>query len=237
MRGSVVFGGSLSGIDGQLVNHIAIWDGSSWSQPGNGVDGFVRTILALPGGSFIAGGQFFNAGGVSAGLIAKWDGMQWSALGGGLDAGSCRALLSVSNGDLIAAGSFLQADDAPAWGIAQWDGELWTKMGSNTLGGGFAGWFTPEPSPTIARDLIEMPTGEIIACGNFTQVDGVPMRGIASWDGVQWNPLGTGVNNVPRAMTLLRNGDLMVVGALYRSGWGCLQRDCDLGRFILVCGW
>jgi len=43
-NGSVVFGGSLSGIDGQFVNRIAIWDGSTWSEPGNGVNGFVGLL-------------------------------------------------------------------------------------------------------------------------------------------------------------------------------------------------
>lgn len=216
--GSVVFGGSLNGIDGQFVNRIAIWDGSTWSEPGNGVNGFVRSIVALPGGGFIAGGQFTQAGNMNAGLIARWDGTQWHAFGDGLDAGSCRAILNTGDGEVIAAGSFLQADNQPAWGIAKWDGVQWNKLGNNTVGGGFAGWFTPEPSPTMAQDLIELPNGDIVACGNFTQVDGMPIRGIARWDGVQWHALGTGLNNVPRAMTLLPNGDLMVAGIFGEAG-------------------
>ncbi len=217
-NGNPVFGGSINGAGGEFVDHIVIWDGTGWIEPGGGVDGFVRTILALPDGGMIAGGQFFQAGQVSAGLIAKWDGTEWSPLGLGLDAGSCRALLRTNDGDIIAAGSFLQADNLPAWGIAKWDGTQWTKMGDNTLGGGFSGYFTPEPSPTIAYDLEEMPNGDIIACGNFTEVDGMPIRGIARWDGNQWHPLGTGLSNVPRAMTLLPNGDLMVAGVFGEAG-------------------
>jgi hypothetical protein len=217
-NGNPVFGGSINGASGAFVDHIVIWDGTGWVEPGGGVDGFVRTILALPDGGMIAGGQFHQAGQVSAGLIAKWDGTEWSALGLGLDAGSCRALLQTNDGDIIAAGSFLQADEQPAWGIAKWDGTQWTKLGNNTIGGGFAGWFTPEPSPTMALDLAELPNGDIVACGNFTEVDGMPIRGIARWDGNQWHPLGTGTSYVARAMTLLPNGDLMVTGTFAQAG-------------------
>lgn len=210
--GSPVFGGSIG------FSNIVIWDGTRLNTPDGGVDGFVRTILALPDGGMIVGGQFHQAGQVSTGLIAKWDGTEWSPLGLGLDAGSCRALLRTNDGDIIAAGSFIQADEQPAWGIAKWDGKQWTKLGNNTDGGGIAGWFTPEPSPTMAQDLVELPNGDIVVCGNFTGVDGMSIRGIARWDGNQWHPLGTGVNDVPRAMTLLPNGDLMVAGVFSEAG-------------------
>lgn len=214
--GSPVFGGSIG------FSNIVIWDGTRLIAPDGGVDGFVRTILALPDGGMIAGGQFFQAGQVSAGLIAKWDGTEWSALGLGLDAGSCRTLLRTNDGDIIAAGSFLQADEQPAWGIAKWDGSQWSKLGNNTDGGGFAGFISHWSSPTMAHDLVELPNGDIIACGNFSAVDGMPIRGIARWDGNQWHPLGMGVNDVPRAMTLLPNGDLMVAGVFSEaSGVPC----------------
>ncbi|MCA9282941.1 MAG: hypothetical protein H6812_04840 [Phycisphaeraceae bacterium] len=218
-NGDAVYGGSMTLAGSLVVEHIAIWNGTDWESAGSGVNGFVRAILAEPDGGFIAGGQFTEAGGNVAGLIARWDGAQWTGLGQGLRFGSCRALLRTSDGDLIAGGSFSQADNQPAWGIARWDGFAWTKFGNNTTGGGFSGIFNPKGnSPTMIVDLEEMPNGDIIACGDFTRADGVPMGGIARWDGTQWLPLGSGLSGPARALTLLPSGELMVAGLFGQAG-------------------
>ncbi len=216
--GRVVFGGSIS-LAGTLgVSRIAMWDGVEWHSIDGGVDGFVRTVLANEGGGFVAGGQFFTAGGQAAGLIAEWDESGWHALGGGLDAGSCRTLLRLSDGDLIAGGSFLQADDLPAWGMARWDGTDWSKMGNNTDAGGVSGWLTPEPSPTMVLDAVEMPNGDIIIGGNFRMADDVEATGIARWDGTSWKPVGGGMNFVVRALLVLPDGDLIAAGPFGLAG-------------------
>ncbi len=218
-NGDVVYGGRFSLAGSTPVGFVARWDGSQWHEMGTGFNSFVRTLLALPDGSVIAGGQFtMTIGPRQNNLIARWDGTNWTPLGLGLDAGSCRALVLTDSGDIVVAGSFLQADDQPAWGVARWNGKNWSKLGNNTLGGGVSGFLTPEPSPTLIYDVVEMPNGDIIVGGNFSQADGISATGIARWDGTQWHALGSGTQGIVRALELLENGDLLVGGSFGSAG-------------------
>jgi hypothetical protein len=218
-NGQVVYGGAVTLAGSTEVEHIAIWDGESWGPLGEGVNNFVRTILATTGSEFVAGGHFTQAGGQPAGLIARWDGTGWVALGQGLDAGSCRALAMTQDGDLIAGGSFLQADNLPAWGVARWDGVAWHKIGANSLGGGVTERFgTASTSITMVNAIVEMPNQDLVIGGNFRFADGVSASGVARWDGQRWFPLGAGTNHLVRDMIVLPNGDLIVTGIFSQAG-------------------
>ena len=83
-------GGDFELAGGLSVNHLARWDGSSWSALGTGVDGddaqVVRALAAYDGGSGSAlyvGGSFFIADGVVAHNVARWGGTEFSALAAG----------------------------------------------------------------------------------------------------------------------------------------------------------
>jgi uncharacterized protein (TIGR03437 family) len=134
------------------ANHIARWNGSSWSAlgagigpGGNGVNGTVTTI-ALSGGSVYAGGDFgaaYNSpGGISVvtitvNCIARWNGTSWSALGRGMN--DLVYAVTPIGADLIVGGDFTVArntgGDVNASSIARWNGTLWSALGAN-IGGG-----------------------------------------------------------------------------------------------------
>jgi hypothetical protein len=82
----LVVGGFFTQAAGVTVNHIAKWDGATWSgvsgPSGTGTDGIVYA-LTTHAGNLVAGGFFSQAGGVSVSNIAKWNGSAWSALAGG----------------------------------------------------------------------------------------------------------------------------------------------------------
>jgi hypothetical protein len=109
------------------VNHIAKWDGTSWSALGQGTDDYIYA-LAVSGHDLYVGGDFTMAGGLPANRIAKWNGQSWTALGNGMN----DAVLSLAavNGNVYAGGYFTVAGSAPANHIARWDGTNWTAMGS-----------------------------------------------------------------------------------------------------------
>jgi hypothetical protein len=72
-NGNLVAGGSFTGAGNTPVNNIAMWDGSSWSPLGLGIDtpGQISTLCNW-NNNIYAGGNFIRAGTVSAINIAEW---------------------------------------------------------------------------------------------------------------------------------------------------------------------
>ena len=119
---SLYAGGSFTVADGAPANHIARWNGTTWSVLGDGVDEAVRSVVTYDG-QLAAAGVFHTAGGSSAERIARWDGTDWSAFGTGMD--DIVASLTVFQGRLIAGGLYTQAGGVAANFIAAWgDGDV-----------------------------------------------------------------------------------------------------------------
>ena len=74
-------GGNFTVAGAVGANHVAKWDGSTWSAMGTGVPSTMYTLASDSSGNIYAGGSFTSAGGVSVNYIAKWNGSTWSALG------------------------------------------------------------------------------------------------------------------------------------------------------------
>ncbi len=143
-------GGVFETMDGLTVNHIAKWDGETWSSVGGGVsDGSwaatrvdcLKVADIGDGPALYAGGSFQYAGGVLVNGVAKWDGQQWSALGDGLtsiydyvydmcvyDDGSGPAL--------CVGGRFDAAGDVYVGSLAKWDGNAWYDIGGGVMSDG-----------------------------------------------------------------------------------------------------
>jgi len=92
-------GGSFTTAGGAAGNHIAKWNGSSWSALGSGMSGMNSSVWALTvfndgsGPALYAGGYFGTAGGVAANDIAQWNGSSWFALGSGMGVGNTTSWL------------------------------------------------------------------------------------------------------------------------------------------------
>jgi trimeric autotransporter adhesin len=150
------------------------------------------------GPALYAGGNFTTAGGVTVNRVAKWDGSQWSALGGGMD--DIVHVLTIFDGSLHAAGNFGTADGVTVNHVARWDGSQWSALGSGldervrTL----AVFDTNPGSPDDGQSLY--------AGGIFQNAGAVSASRIAHWDGLQWAPLGGGVNSWVRALAVFDPG-------------------------------
>ncbi|MHC1764093.1 MAG: immunoglobulin domain-containing protein [Verrucomicrobiia bacterium] len=199
--GNLYVGGEFTVVADVRVNHIAKWDGSSWSALGSGMDGIV-SVLAVSGGDLYAGGDFRMASGVTANRIARWNGSGWTPLGSGMD-GSVDALL-VAGSSLYAGGRFKKAGGVSASCIARWDGSSWSALGSGVNGYGFV--------------LALAESGEdLYVGGNFEVIGDVYAPYIAKWDGNRWNALRTAVVDWPMRRGPVRA--LAVVGEhLYVGG-------------------
>jgi hypothetical protein len=194
---------------GAPANHLAKWDGSSWSEVGGGTDDHVFALAVYDDGSgaaLYAGGNFTMVGEVSATSIAKWDGSDWSALGNGVS-GVVRALTVYDDGSgaaLYVGGYFSTAGEVSASRIAKWNGVSWSEVGGGISG--FPGW--PYGVATLA--VHDDGSGAALyAAGFFSTAGGISASSIARWDGSNWSNVGDGLNAAPnevRALSVYNDG-------------------------------
>jgi trimeric autotransporter adhesin len=153
------------------ASHIAMWDGTSWSALGTGVNGRVLA-LAVSGSDVYAGGEFTIAGGVSVNYIAKWNGSNWSAVGSGMDNVVCA--LAVNGSAVYAGGWFSTAGGVSANRIARWDGSSWSSMGVGM---------------DRAVNALAVNGGDVYAGGTFYFAGGAPAPFLAKWNGTSWSAM------------------------------------------------
>jgi trimeric autotransporter adhesin len=125
---------------------------------------------------------------------------QFAPLGLGFSS-SVQALCYDSVSDILYAGGAFQFLDAPADSsypmnrIARWDGVQWDSLGSGV---------------TEFRNVfaLTMYNGNLIAGGTFDTIGGISSKGIAMWDGTDWNFLAN----------ITSTGNAGAVGELYTHG-------------------
>ncbi|MCA8948057.1 MAG: hypothetical protein KDE27_01060 [Planctomycetes bacterium] len=206
-NGDLIAGGDFTTVAGISANHVARWNGSSWSALGSGTDTgpqyAVTTLAASSTGGVIAGGDFSVAGGTGASRLARWNGSSWQPIGSGL-AGYVWDMVGLPNGDIVAGGDFLGAGGLGGDRIASFDGTAWSSLGTGLDG--------------RVWSVVRMPNGDIVAGGEFTVAGGVAANRVARWDGTAWNPLGSGLDGTVSAMTVSISGDLIVGGGFSTAG-------------------
>jgi Immunoglobulin I-set domain len=172
---SLYAGGHITRAGGTVANHIARWNGISWSALSSGTNGQVIALAAFDdssGPALYAGGQFTIAGGTIANRICRWDGVSWSPVGSGMD--SIVSALTVfddgTSSALYAGGSFTMAGGIAANRVARWDGTLWSPIGVGTNDSVLA--------MTFFDDGIRP---GLHAAGYFTSAGGNTVSRIAGW--------------------------------------------------------
>jgi hypothetical protein len=71
---------------------------------------------------------------------------------------------------------------------------------------------------STVRSLAVLPSGDLIAGGQFTTAAGVNANRVARWNDNAWSPLGTGVNGTVSALAVLPNGDVVAGGSFTTAG-------------------
>jgi len=217
-------GGFFSTAGGVSVNHIARWNGSSWSSVGSGMSGdSTSAVSALTvfndgsgfGPALYAGGSFTVAGGVSSNGIARWRNASWSPLGAGVSGKGVLAFAVINEGaigegvsSLYAGGSFLNSSEVRLNNIAKWNNSTWSPLGLGLNGG------------VLALEVFDDGSGSgpaLYVGGNFTHVGGRLVNNIAKWDGFSWSSLGSGVSGRVFALKVFDDG-LGMGPALYAGG-------------------
>jgi hypothetical protein len=187
--------GVLISAGGVEANHIAKWDGATWSPligpNGNGLNNWVHALAVFNDGTgpaLYAGGVFTAAGGVTANRAAKWDGAAWSPLAGPNGNGMnflVRALAVFDDGTgpaLYAGGEFIMAGGVAANRVAKWDGAAWSSLGGLIS--------TGVNDRVRALTVFDDGTGPALyAGGSFIPAGGAAAIHMAKWDGAAWLPL------------------------------------------------
>lgn len=114
---NVYVGGGFTHAGGISADHIARWNGTSWSALGGGLESMVKTIAIV--------GTKVYAGGVFSTRTAMWNGSTWSPLGSGIPDGWTVANSMSANpttGDLYVGGLFTVAGAKPSRNIGLYHG-------------------------------------------------------------------------------------------------------------------
>ena len=213
-----------SAVDIVRADHLATWNGSSWSgavggsgstttadSGGDGVNGTIFTVTADNSGNVYVGGDFTAVGTVPASGVAKWNGSSWSALG---DASNVNnngvsgyvTAIGINGNEVYVGGHFSDvrnsaANRPEAANIAKWNGSSWSALGdgSNLNNNGVRSINMPQ---TEFVGAIAINNGQIYVGGNFDEVrtsssNKIRASRIARWNGSSWSALGdaSNVNN------------------------------------------
>lgn len=200
----------------EIPGFVARWDGSQWWLLGDfRMNAGTASVYAVNvfNEQLYAGGTFHMVDGQPMTGVARWNGSVWQPLGTGLSApgplGARVAALQVYNGALIVSGTFDSAGGIPSSNIARWNGAAWSPLG--------AGISHSSPVFPGAARALTVYNGDLIAGGDFTHAGGQPCSNIARWDGVDWQPLGSGVGGSINDLCV-SDGELYVGGLFTRAG-------------------
>jgi len=128
-NGLLYAGGTFTQAGSVAVNHVAQWNGTSWSALGSGISGAnspsVVTAIAPSGNNVYFAGNFTNAGGILASNVAVWNGTSWLALGSGTTSSTSPLTtgIAAAGNDVYIGGRFNFAGDKPAQFIAHWNSQ------------------------------------------------------------------------------------------------------------------
>lgn len=214
---NVYVGGTFTQAGGSNMQHLARWNGRSWSRLGTGVaypggNAYVYALTAS-GTNLYVGGSFRTAGGLASSLIAKWDGNNWSALGGGItDPGPQPTVnaIAVDGSSVYAGGSFQAFGAVTATNIAKWNGLAWSSIG------GVSGI-------NASVTALAVSGGELYVGGRFGTAGTVPVANLAKWNGTSWSDIGGGVNGNVTSLAVM-NGELFVYGSFTTVGGSLIAR-------------
>jgi hypothetical protein len=202
--GNLYVGGDFTLIGGEEIDHIAKWDGTSWSKLGDSLKLYVEALAFDSSGILYAGGGYAlndeNTG------VMKWNGTSWTSLNNNSAEGDLFKLtrvhtLQVDKNGLLYAGGTTNAGA----GLMVWNGSSWKELG---------GAITGNAINAITFDKI----GDLYIAGGFNRIGSVVAQNIARWDGATWNALGEGIQKEPNFLTPVRALAFDSKGFLYAGG-------------------
>ncbi len=210
---------ALAVVDGELYaggfNWFSRWDGAAWQTVATlGPSQRINSIYPYGTDLYVAG-NFSTIGGLSIIDLARWNGTVWSAVDNPLG-NACTSQVNevlATGSNLFVCGEFLSEIGDPELlrNVAVWNGSDLVALG--------LGVHRTETYPcdeAWANAVVEF-EGERVFGGWWETAGGQPIPYLARWDGSEWAPIGSGVNNAVTAL-LAHNGKLYVGGSFTMAG-------------------
>ena len=200
---NVYIGGSFTQIGDVSANHIAKWDGNTWSPLGSGVDSPVIAV-AVNGNYVYAGGySTFQPTSVFEGnCIEIWDGNTWSGTG----MFDWVSDMTLSDGDVYIVGHFgTPFTTHENYCITKWNGIICSSFGNGLY--------------SYVINTIAVNGSDMYVGGNEIHriSPGSDYINVAKWDGNIWSSLGSGVDDEVNAIAV-NGSDVYVGGKFYHAG-------------------
>jgi len=227
--------GNLSGGHVRLFD----WDGISWNQVGNDIDGedasdhSGSSVSLSSNGNRVAIGARYADGinGVNSGHVRfyDWNGSVWTQVGSDIDGKTASDYLGWSV-SLSASGN-RAAIGAPAYdgigsnsgqvSLYEWTGSTWNQVGNDMNGEGTNDKFGETVS--LSANGNQMAIGSQNNDGNGNNSGHVRLF---DWNGISWNQIGSDIDGESAfdhfgiSVSLSANGDRVAIGAPANAGNG-----------------
>lgn len=188
---------------------------SQWTQFASGNTNGTVVDFELFNDELYAAGLFTQINGSSANSISRWNGSSWQTVAGGFPDGVHN--MTVIDDKLYTAVYEMQSDSN--W-IYYLSGNTWQKLGK----GFYLDGASPSQFYTCSMYDVQKYNNDIYACGEFNKSGTQVIKGIAKYNGTDWQGLGTGLS-VPFQgqviyphQILINNGKLYVCGNFKNAG-------------------
>ena len=214
--------------NGNSSGHVRVfsWDGNTWTQLGEDIDGEAAGDQSGSAISFSSDGNTLAIGasradgaeGADTGhaRVFNWDGNNWIQLGQDIDGDETNDHFGISvslssDGNIVAIGASTHDSNAGHVKVFSWDGNNWIQLGQDLDGGETDNYFGFSTSINNS--------GNILAVGAPFSNDNTGKVKVFSWDGNNWTQMGQDLlpdellSVFGRTLSLNGNGDILSVGA------------------------
>jgi len=191
----------------------------NWHNLNSGTDYRLNVIYADTFDNYLyAGGYIHQAGGIGVQGMARWNGITWSAMANGAN-GDPYAIIR-HNSELYVGGNFIinLIGGGHARSIAKWNGLTWDTLPVRPF----------DDVQTVSINAMASISNILYIGGVFNSVAGIPVHGLAKWNGTVWSdadnfPALDPNYNVINSIAVY-NGEIYVGGQFYLNGFGNIAK-------------